>query len=56
MPICVILRTLTPVQRPALVRHRIEDKEQPGGLMPRSGSPDACRLRRSQHQDFPYVV
>jgi hypothetical protein len=56
MPISVIPRTLGSVQRPALVRHRIEGKEQPGWLMPRSESPDACRLRRSQHQDFPYVV
>ena len=56
MPISVIPRTLGSVQRPALARHRIEGKEQPDWLMPSSGSPDACRLPRSQHQDFPYVA
>jgi hypothetical protein len=56
MPISVIPRTLGSVQRPALVRHRIEGKEQLGWLMQRSESHDAYHLRRSQHQDFPYVV
>ena len=56
MPISVIPRTLGSVQRPALARHRIEGQEQPDWLMPSSGSPDACRLPRSQHQDFPYVA
>jgi hypothetical protein len=56
MPISVIPRTLGSVQRPALARHRIEGQEQPDWLMPSSGSPDACRLPRSQHQDFSYVA